>query len=223
MKLLGPFLLLPFLPLLAAFSYEALLFIVGLKFEEVQFFLLGAVIYLFLYVIFLKGKIRFLETLEHELTHAAASIALVKMPTKLVVDVEKGGMVERPKGCFLISLAPYFLPLFTLPLLLLKPIVPAPFDNVVDFLIGFTLAFHCVQVINSLRVEQTDITKTGTIVSVPLLVFLNLIFLVVILAVVSGNYGGILDYFQASWERTKEFYNWAIELVKSFTLPEVAL
>jgi len=224
-KLIRFILLLPFIPLIYAFSYQALLYFKELRFEEVVFFLLGLVVYFLLYVIALEGSIDFLETLEHELTHAAASIMLFRMPSKLVVDLESGsrkvGEVKTTAGCFLVFLAPYFLPLFTLPLLLLKPIVPPPFDKIIDFLIGFTLAFHYVRVIKNLHGEQSDITKTGTIFSAVVLVFLNLVFLVIILAVVTGNYSSILEYFKASFERTKEAYKVAYETIQSVQLPNL--
>jgi len=224
-KLIRFILLLPFIPLIYAFSYQALLYFKGLRFEEVAFFLLGLAVYFLLYVMSSKGTLDFLETLEHELTHATASIMLLRMPSKLVVDLESGsrkvGEVKTTTGCFLFFLAPYFLPLFTLPLLLLKPIVPPPFDKFIDFLIGFTLAFHYIRVIKDLRGKQSDITKTGTIFSAVVLVFLNLVFLVIILAVVTGNYSSILEYFKASFERTKEAYEVAYEAIQSVQLPNL--
>jgi len=114
-----------------------------------------------------------------------------------------------------VALAPYFLPLFTLPLLLLRPVVPPPFDKVIDFLIGFTLAFHYVRLYNDLKTEQTDITKTGTIFSVFFAVAMNLVFLVVILAVVTGQYSMILEYFKVSWDRAKAAYQTIILAIRS--------
>jgi len=221
-KLLRFILLLPFIPLICAFSYEAFLFFKGIEVKDIVFFLLGIGVYLLVYVVLLSGRIGFLETLEHELTHAAASLAVFHMPRKLVVDPEGGGKkagVTETIGCFWVALAPYFLPLFTLPLLLLEPVVPSPFDRIVDSLIGFTLAFHYVRLGKDLRVKQSDITDTGAIFSFFVSVFLNLVFLVVVLAAVTGNYSGILEYFRASFATTKEAYKIAYEIIKSWKLP----
>jgi hypothetical protein len=208
------------LPLIYAVSYEAVLFFTQIEWKDTLFFLLGMVAYVLLYAVALTGKIGFLETLEHELTHAGASLAMFKMPSKLVVDPKGGGKTAgvtetEVAGCFLVALAPYFLPLFTLPLLLLKPVVPSPFDQVIDFLIGFTLAFHYARLYNDLKTEQTDITKTGTIFSAFFSVAMNLVFLVVILAVVTGRYSMILEYFKASWERAKATYQTIILAIRS--------
>lgn len=223
-KLIRFILLLPFIPLIYAFSYQALLYLKGIGFEEVAFFLLGLAVYLLLYVIALGGKIDFLETLEHELTHAAAALAMFQMPGRLVVDPEGGGEkagVTETVGCFWVALAPYFLPLFTLPLLSLKLIVSSPFDQVVDFLIGFTLAFHFVRLIKDLRVKQSDIVDTGTIFSVVVSVFLNLLFLIVVLTFVTESYSEIPAYIQASLDRTKEAYETTVQFIKSVQLPSL--
>jgi hypothetical protein len=225
-KLLRFLFLIPSLPLIYAFSHEALLFFTQIEWKDTLFFLLGMVVYVLLYAVAFAGNIGFLETLEHELTHAGASLAIFKMPSKLVVDPKGGGKsagVTETVGCFLVALAPYFLPLFTLPLLLLKPVVPPPFDRVIDFLIGFTLAFHYVRLYNDLKTTQTDITRTGTIFSFFFSVVMNLIFLVVILAVVTGRYAMIPEYFQTSWERTKATYQTAYEFIRSVDFEDVGI
>lgn len=223
-KVLRFILLLPFIPLIYAFSCQALLFFRGIRLEEVAFFLLGLAVYLLLYVVFLNKRIDFLETLAHELTHAAAALAIFQMPRKLVVDPELGGKkagVTETVGCFVVALAPYFLPIFTFPLLIVKPVVPSPFDKVVDFLIGVTLAFHYVRLLKDLLVKQTDITTTGTIFSAVFLIFLNLFLLVVILAVVSDNYSSIWEYFRSAFERTKVAYQATYEALRYVQLPSL--
>ena len=220
-KLLRFLFLIPSLPLIYAFSHEALLFFTQIEWKDTLFFLLGMVVYVLLYAVAFAGNIGFLETLEHELTHAGASLATLKMPGRLVVEPGGGETVAR--GCFLVALAPYFLPLFTLPLLLLKPVVPPPFDRVIDFLIGFTLAFHYVRLYNDLKTTQTDITRTGTIFSFFFSVVMNLIFLVVILAVVTGRYAMIPEYFKTSWERTKATYQTVYEFIRSVDFEDVGI
>lgn len=223
-KILRFILLLVLIPLIYAFSYQAILFFQKIQLEDILFFLLGMGAYLLVYVIFLKHKIGFIETLVHELTHAVAALTIFQMPRKLVVDPDLGGGragVVETAGCFWVALAPYFLPLVTLPFLLIEPVIPSPFDKAVDFLIGFTLAFHLLRVFKDLRVKQTDITTTGTIFSAAVLIALNLIFLVIILAVVTGNYSGIWDYIKSSLARTVVAYQETYAAITSLELPDV--
>jgi hypothetical protein len=223
-KLLRFAVLLLFMPLIYAFSYEAVLFLGKTNLEDLLDFLFGIVAYLLLYVLFLNGRIGFLETLEHELSHAAASLTILHMPGKLVVDPQSGGKaagVVETVGCFWVALAPYFLPLFTLPLLLLRPIMPPPFDRVIDFLLGSTLAFHYVRLIKDLRVKQTDITSTGCFFSFVFAIFMNLIFLLLILTVVTGGYSRLPEYVQASWNRTKAAYAAAYQAITTLQIPDL--
>lgn len=220
-KLLRFILLIPFAPLIYAFSYEVLLFLTQIEWQDTLSFFFGLGAYVLLYALIPAEKMAFLETLEHELTHAMASLAVLHMPSKLVVDPKARGKragVTETIGCFLVVLAPYFLPLFTLPLLLLKPVVPPPFDRVIDFLIGFTLAFHYTRLYNDLRVKQSDITDTGTIFSVVISVFLNLAFLLLILTVVTGSYSALPEYFKASIDRAKKAYQTLYQTIKSVDL-----
>jgi hypothetical protein len=220
-KLFRFILLILFIPLIFAFSYEALLFLTQIEWKETLYFWLGFVVYLVLYAYSWHEQMAFLETLEHELTHAAASLSILQMPGKLVVDPKGGGKkagVVETVDCVWVKLAPYFLPLFTLPLLVVKLVVPPPFDKIVDFLIGFTLAFHYVRLYNDLKVTQTDITETGTIFSFIVSVFLNLFFLLLILVVVTGQLSLIPEYFKVSWERTKAAYQTTWEFIKSVDL-----
>ena len=232
-KLVRFILLMPLLPAIYAFSHEAVLFVTQLKFEDLIFFLIGMAAYLLLYVVILAGRINFVETLEHELTHAVAALMFFQMPRKLVVDpgeadngnsgekgtAKKGSTkaagVTETIGCFPVLLAPYFLPLFTLPLLLVKLVVPPPYDRVVDALIGFTLAFHYVRLFKDLRVKQSDITTAGTIFAAVVAIFLNLLFLVLILAVVTGTLAALPDYLTASIDRAKQAYVAVYEWIKS--------
>ncbi len=235
-KLVRFMLLIPLLPAIYAFSHEAVLFVAQLNYEDLIFFLIGIAVYILLYVVILAGRIDFIEILEHELTHAVAALMLFQMPRKLVIDTEgvdkkngdeKGGAKKRDTqvagvtetiGCFWVLLAPYFLPLFTLPLLLVKLVVPPPYDRAVDVLIGFTLAFHYVRLFKDLRVKQSDITTAGTIFAAVVSIFLNLLFLVLILALVTDTQASLPDYLTASIERAKQAYITVYEWVKSLEL-----
>jgi hypothetical protein len=99
--------------------------------------------------------------------------------------------------------------------------MPAPIDVVTDFLIGFTLACHYTMLIRQFHLKQTDITDTGVIFSIVMTFFLNLIFLIIIIAVVVENYAGILDYLKNSYDRTVEAYKVAIEFLRTRVIPAI--
>ena len=115
---------------------------------------------------------------------------------------------------FLIRLAPYYFPVFTIPLLIAEPLASFPLHEMIDFLIGFTLAFHFVGLRREFGLKQkTDIVPNGLPFSFCVTCLLNTILLVIAICVVSSNYSGILDYFQNSIARTPESYQTAFQIL----------
>jgi hypothetical protein len=224
-KLIRFFVLILLAPLIYAFTYEAFLFFSrsGITFKSIQWFLLGFALSMLIYILLPRRRVRFWEVFEHELIHLITGVVFLRRPTSFVVAPDEvNGVTGMEPGCGItpIRLAPYFLPLFTLPLLLIKPFVPPPFDEVANFLIGFTLAFHYASLIAwEFRLSQDDFTSTGVIFSVVVTIFLNIVFLVVILGIVTGNCTGIVDYFKNAFDRTVEAYSAAIEFLQTRVIP----
>lgn len=212
-------------PLLYSFVHQAYLFVrAEITFERIVWFLAGMVCYLLLYVLFFHGreKYDFVETLSHELAHATVSIVLLELPKSLTVDPKnnKSVVTTDSKSPFTV-LAPYYLPLSTIPFLLVKPIVLPQWRSPVDFLIGFTLCFHYVVFLKHFRLRQTDITKTGIIFSFVITFFLNVLFLVIILCAVINCYPCIVDYFKASLVQARDAYKAAWQWLLDEFLPRV--
>lgn len=157
----------------------------------------------------------FLETAVHELTHAAVGFLFLG-PVEYMEAKSKGGGLTRignAGGCnpFLLFffLAPYCLPLLTIPFLIAKPIVASMgnlVNNVVDYLIGLTLGFHYVIHIKQFSFTQDDLKQVGGLVSVGMTYTFMLVFLVIIVAVVLGEYNRILDFFTNAFTNSFEYY-----------------
>jgi hypothetical protein len=108
----------------------------------------------------------------------------------------------------LVTLAPYYLPLFTLPLLPLRLVMDSWPQALTDFLIGFTLAFHYASLIDELLMQrfglgQPDITNTGLIFSYVIIGLMNLVFLAIIKATLQEEWPStqhLVDFVTRSWE-----------------------
>jgi len=129
------------------------------------------------------------------------------------------GQTGPARGDFLNALAPYFLPLFTLPLLVLRPFAPDSVVKIVDLLIGITYAFHLVTAIKEFGLHQSDVTKTGVIFSFAFVILMHIVFLLIILLIVSGNYAGIAAYFRAVWARAQFAYSATLAWIGNSLLP----
>lgn len=164
---------------------------------------------------------RFIGTAVHELTHAFVGLLFLKRVTYMEAKSEGKvrGLTSFEGGHNpFVALAPYYFPLLALPFLLAKPVIShldATINHVVDLLIGLTLGFHYVLHVTKFRFSQQDLKSVGPIVSIGLTHTLILIFLVIIVAVVLGEYDSLLNFFTDTLARSPEYYRTALAWLQS--------
>lgn len=111
----------------------------------------------------LRKNEEWLQTFSHELSHTIVGLLFFKRIHSFQAG-EKSGAVyhsgHRFGGTF-ISLAPYYLPIFSFAFLLLRIIGAWKALYIFDAFIGFTLAFHCLCFAKQTRSYQTDISSVG--------------------------------------------------------------
>lgn len=105
-------------------------------------------------------KAPFLAVLEHELTHMVVAVLHLRLPLSLNAGKEGGEVTYTGDSAFLIRLAPYVLPTFTLALLALSPIIAGPHQATLRAIIGVTWGYHVVTTFQETRPNQPDL-KTG--------------------------------------------------------------
>jgi hypothetical protein len=215
MRLLGKtwrFLVLLLLcPVLCAFGVEALGELRrGWELEVLVPMVFGGAFYAFLWLGIqstrgiLWNNVEFVRILRHEISHAVVALLVGSRVDEMLVrnPVERSGEVghvTRSPTLFtgaLIVLAPYYIPVFTIPLLLLRGLTADTSRRLVDFLIGFTLAFHYIAILRDLGTPQDDIQRTGCLYSFAVITALNLLFLVCLKAAVSDDGSIILTCFR---------------------------
>jgi hypothetical protein len=197
-------------PLAGAFVYEAFLLLAAnfeLYWRSAAAY--GFLFYFVLFVVVSRRKINFLEVLEHEIIHATMALFLFFRDIgELRATPEEGETkIEQGGSNTLIYLAPYCLPILTIPLVVIRFFASSPVTvAIIDFLIGFTLAFHLLALRWEFSSQQTDFKKTGCLFSAVIVCFVNSTLVVAILCILSGNYSNIRDYFDDSFVRAREFY-----------------
>ncbi len=160
-------------------------------------FLAGAAVYSVLY--FSSIKFNFLYVLGHEITHALLALLCGAKIRSFRVS-RKGGSVSTTKSNAVISLGPYFLPVYTLFFSLVFFIcgifAKATYDytGVFIFVLGFSVAFHFLMTLDSLRVEQPDLEENGYLFSLTFIYLVNLIILAMLLGLLF-NKSGIAIFF----------------------------
>ena len=190
------------LPVCVGFSvsfYYLLTTLGGVGRTEI-FFLSGVVSYIVLY--FSSLKLNFVYVLGHETTHAILAI-LCGGKIKAFKVSKKGGSVATTKSNIIISLGPYFIPIYTI-LFAAGFFVCGYFFqeayryiNVFIFIIGFSISFHFLMTINSLFIEQPDIVENGHLFSLAFIYIINIMVLGVLLGLVFDR-SAIAGFFKQS-------------------------
>ncbi len=191
-------------PFCLGFTWQlaATVFSVVYKPEAPYYFAGGGLLYLALHLLFKKPI--FTYVVGHELTHAFFALLFGGSVKSLQVS-DRGGRVTVTKSNFLITLAPYFFPLYTFAALVLYGIVRtagagAAAVNTAIFPSGATFTFHLMLTFMFLQTDQSDIGEQGALFSYPLIYLFNVAFaalLVYIILAADMNYlafvaGGIM-------------------------------
>ncbi len=148
--------------------------------------------------------------LAHELTHALWGLAMGARVVRPMKVSDKGGSVTLTKSNVLITLAPYFFPLYTV-LLLIVYLACAHFFDLHAYrpvwyaLLGLTWAFHLVFTLHALRQRQPDILEHGRIFSWTLIYLINMLTLGIWICVLASP--TLADFGQRLWSELR----WVLE------------
>lgn len=116
--------------------------------------------------------------LAHELTHALWGVVMGARVSRIRVKADHGSVVLS-KTNFLITLAPYFFPLYTVLVILFYWLLRMfydmqPYTMLWLGMVGFTWAFHVTFTLNALLQRQTDIQQEGRIFSYSFIYLANI-------------------------------------------------
>lgn len=167
-------------PFCLGFTWQlaATLATVRYKADTPYYFVAGGLAYLAVHLLFKKPI--FTYVVGHELTHAFFAV-LFGGSVKSIHAGSRGGRVTLTKSNFIITLAPYFFPLYTFIALILYGLARAAGVRgattvVLIFLSGATFAFHLMLTFIFLHTDQNDIREQGEIFSYPLIYLFNVAF-----------------------------------------------
>jgi len=171
------------------------------------YFLFGGVL-VYCVIHYLSHKPMFLYTFGHEAVHAIAAI-LSGGKVRSFHASENGGSVATTKTSTLIELAPYVVPFYTLLLLFFIPVVKSKLGALVLSwyigLVGFALGMHIMMTLETMKVRQPDIVKSGYLFSVVLIYLVNIAVVVALTGLFSSGIG-FLSYLKYSIIISKNVY-----------------
>lgn len=155
--------------------------------QEFWFFSLGVVLWLIAF--FGLPRPIVLYVFGHELTHALWVWIMGGRVNRFKVG-RAGGHILTDKNNFLIALAPYFFPLYSLLVIALYGALSLfvnvqPYARLLYALVGVTWAFHLTFTCWMIPKNQTDLSENGTIFSLVVIYLINLLLLSAMLIIAS--------------------------------------
>ncbi len=167
------------IPFCAGFTWQfgVVFFSVTYRPDVPYYFLAGALVYLTGHVLFRKPILTYV--FGHELTHALFAM-IFGGSVKSFHASERGGHVIITRSNFLITLAPYFFPLYTFIVLSIYALARIAdvhgAEGWLVFFAGATFMFHLILTITFLRTDQNDVREEGALFSYPLIYLFNVLF-----------------------------------------------
>lgn len=125
---------------------------------------IGMAVY-FIVGLFMKKNKVWMQTFSHELTHTLVGMLFFRKIHSFTAGEGEGVITHSAQkvrfGSLMISLSPYFLPIFTIFLLLLRLIIDPECLFGYDIAVGITYAFHLSCFRAQTGSYQTDLQKHG--------------------------------------------------------------
>jgi len=112
-----------------------------------------------------EDPLELVDTLEHELTHAAVGTLTFAPPVSLTATLRGGGEVMLRRSNPLAALAPYVLPLYTLGLALLTLILRDAWAGYGRLAVAFLLGSFAWRFLREFHFGQTDFQEYGRMFS----------------------------------------------------------
>lgn len=175
---------------------------------------LGFVLWLVLYLVLPPP--RRVYVFGHELTHALVAWMTGAKVRRFRAGA-KGGHVALDRTNFLIALAPYFLPIYAVIVIVLFRLGDVIFDwsrYLGGFYIALGLAygFHVTLTISTLLTTQSDVTRNGWLFSMALIYWMNFLVLGLLFAAITTR-GNVALFFKLLWRDQVDVWTWLARAV----------
>lgn len=155
----------------------------------------GFLLYLVVHALFKRPILSYV--VGHELTHALFAV-LFGGSVKAFHASERGGKVHLTKSNVVITLAPYFFPLYTFLALIAYWLARAAGAPLLEpwlvLIAGAAFAFHIVLTFIFLQTDQNDIREHGAFFSYPLILLFNTILTALLIRVLLAREMSFLSY-----------------------------
>jgi hypothetical protein len=174
-----------------------------------------------LFWIVMRHRLGFFGVFEHEFTHLVMGLLMFQKPEAFFATAKRGHVRVGGKN-FLVDLAPYYFPTFSVILLLAFPLLKEWAYPIYFPVLGFITGYHLVSQIFDFKFYQGDIRASGRTFSVFFCLFASILTFGFIFAFVVGGYRGGWQFLKAGlpeagrlltlgWMYLRELWEFATE------------
>lgn len=192
------------------------------EFNNIEFYAFagGAVFYLATMIFAGYNISRTMQIISHELTHTLFAYLTFHDAGRIRVNPDDSGgeMIVKGGGNWLITLAPYFFPLFSFLYMLLMPglVIASQNHFLVHAIFGYFFGYYWGTVLSQVHPQQTDIIKEGYLFSTIFIVGANLYVTGIILAFNSKQWDGVKEYLSLVWKLDIHYWLKGAKLVLQY-------
>jgi hypothetical protein len=175
--------------------------------ETHNYFYTGMVAYLVVHTVLYKPLS--IYVFGHEFVHALSAWVCGGKVKSFNVS-SRSGSVATTKSNFLISLSPYFIPVYAVLLALIYFIGGlfvdmSRYSSFFTLIMGFAIAFHIVLTIEFLRNKQPDLAESGYIFSITLIYIVNIVVCALLFKLVFPEFS-LKQFFVSSADTTRMIF-----------------
>ncbi|MCD4651935.1 MAG: hypothetical protein K8S56_09160 [Candidatus Cloacimonetes bacterium] len=145
----------------------------------------ATVIFTPLYVMLTRNSNRLLANMSHEWTHMLVAVLMLKRITSFRATGKEGSVTIQGTSNWIIRLAPYFLPVYLVIVLLCGIFIPVSFRWWYGFTVVISWSVYIVRVSRDFSLRQSDIKESGKIFSTIIIVIINWFWIVFIFCYLS--------------------------------------
>ena len=170
-----------------------------------QYFMWGIASYIAIHLLFFKPT--FIYVLGHEAVHAVTSWVMGGKINSFKVSKE-GGSVSTTKTNTVIELSPYFVPIYSIILMLVYFVIAYSYNingAAFVYLIGFTLTLHVVMTIEVMKTRQPDLMESGYLFSIVVVYVLNIVIIALLFSLLFKSFS-VKKFFVDSFTYSKDIY-----------------
>lgn len=217
-KFIFAILLIPFCyTFLRALFDQTVLLTQGEQAYKLLYLLYGIIVYFFVQILFAKPIRTYI--LGHEITHILAAL-LYGSKVKSLRITKKGGSVVLSKANTVITLAPYFVPIYTVICFLIYWFIHEIIRYKINaryliFFVGLTMAFHLSLTYYAIRQGQSDLKREGTLYSIVVVLLFNVIVIWLIFVLLFKI--PIKIFFELLWQHTMAIFAFVSKILYNYS------